>query len=59
MKSAWEYVRRRKQPMIAYKKMWIKGLPFKISFFTWKVWRNKFTLDDFMRSLGYFVASKC
>ncbi|XP_075107168.1 uncharacterized protein LOC142180139 [Nicotiana tabacum] len=59
VRSAWEYVRRRKEPMNSYKKMWIKGLPFKISFFMWKVWRNKLPLDEFMRRLGYLMASRC
>ncbi|XP_019251272.1 PREDICTED: uncharacterized protein LOC109230201 [Nicotiana attenuata] len=36
VRSAWEYVRRRKEPCNAYKMIWIKGLPFKVSFFMWK-----------------------
>lgn len=45
--------------MNAYKKIWIKGLPFKIAFFMWKVWKNKLPLDDFMRRLGYLKAFRC
>ncbi|XP_070049453.1 uncharacterized protein [Nicotiana tomentosiformis] len=59
VKSAWEYLRRRKDPGNAYKKLWIKGLPFKISFFMWKVWRAKLPLDDSMKKLGYHMPSKC
>ncbi|XP_019240885.1 PREDICTED: uncharacterized protein LOC109220870 [Nicotiana attenuata] len=59
VKSAWEYLRRRNNPSIAYKMFWVKGLPFKISFFIWKVWKAKLPLDDFMRRLGYFMPSKC
>lgn len=33
VKSACEYLRRRRDPNIAYKHMSLKGLPFKISFF--------------------------
>ncbi|XP_070015854.1 uncharacterized protein [Nicotiana sylvestris] len=36
VKSAWDYVRRRANPRLAYKMIWVKGLPFKISFFLWK-----------------------
>ncbi|XP_070048893.1 uncharacterized protein [Nicotiana tomentosiformis] len=59
VKSAWEYLRRRNEPALAYSKIWVKGLPFKISFFLWKVWKAKLPLDDWMRRLGYFMPSKC
>ncbi|XP_070024861.1 uncharacterized protein [Nicotiana sylvestris] len=49
IKSAWEYTRRRDEPRIAYRKIWVKGLPFKISFFMWKVWKAKLPLDDFLK----------
>lgn len=58
-KSAWDYVRRRNEPFNAYIKIWAKGLPFKIHFFMWKVWRNKLPLDDLMRRLCYLMASRC
>lgn len=35
--SAWEYLIRRDDPRIAYMMIWVKGLPFKIAFFMWKV----------------------
>ncbi|XP_016442387.1 uncharacterized protein LOC107767807 [Nicotiana tabacum] len=58
VKFAWEYLRRRNDPAISYSKMWVKGLPFKISLFLWKVWKAKLPLDDWMRCLGYFMPSK-
>ncbi|XP_070041409.1 uncharacterized protein [Nicotiana tomentosiformis] len=48
VKTAWDYLSRRDEPRIAYKMIWVKGLPFKISFFMWKVWKAKLSLDDFM-----------
>lgn len=51
VKSAWDYLRRRDDPKKAYKMIWVKGLPFKIVFFMWKVWKAKLLLDDFMRRL--------
>nr|XP_016469786.1 PREDICTED: uncharacterized protein LOC107792109 [Nicotiana tabacum] len=59
VKSAWDYLRRREDPRRAYCLIWIKGMPFKIAFFMWKIWRAKLPLDDFMRKLGYSMASKC
>ncbi|XP_075111512.1 uncharacterized protein LOC142181833 [Nicotiana tabacum] len=59
VKSAWDYLRRRANPKLAYKMIWVKGLPFKISFFLWKVWKAKLPLDDFLHKLGYFMPSKC
>ncbi|XP_019228301.1 PREDICTED: uncharacterized protein LOC109209485 [Nicotiana attenuata] len=59
VKTAWDYLRRRAEPMNAFKMIWVNGLPFKIAFFMWKVWRNKLPLDDFFRRLGYLMASKC
>ncbi|XP_019245221.1 PREDICTED: uncharacterized protein LOC109225083 [Nicotiana attenuata] len=59
VKSAWEYLRRRQEPRNAYRNIWVKGLPFKISFFMWKFWKNKLPLDDFYRRLGYQMASRC
>ncbi|XP_075083476.1 uncharacterized protein LOC142167217 [Nicotiana tabacum] len=59
VKSTWEYLRRRNEPANAYKKIWVKGLPFRIAFFMFKVWRDKLPLDDFFRIVGYLMASKC
>lgn len=59
VKTAWEYLRRRESPRIVYKMIWVKGLPFKISFFLWKVWKAKLPLDDFLRRIGFSIASKC
>nr|XP_016509454.1 PREDICTED: uncharacterized protein LOC107826922 [Nicotiana tabacum] len=59
VKSAWEYTRRRDEPRIAYRKIWVKGLPFKIAFFMWKVWKAKLPLDDFLKRVGYCMSSKC
>ncbi|XP_070025438.1 uncharacterized protein LOC142181904 [Nicotiana tabacum] len=59
VRTTWDYLRRRSEPMSACWKIWVKGLPFKIVFFMWKVWRNKLPLDAFFRRLGYLMASKC
>ncbi|XP_075087987.1 uncharacterized protein LOC142169942 [Nicotiana tabacum] len=38
--------------------MWIKGLPFKISFFLWRLWRQKIATDDMWRRQGQMVMSR-
>lgn len=39
--------------------MWIKGLPFKISFFLWRLWRRKIATDDMWKRQGQMVMSRC
>lgn len=51
-------MRKRNDPATAFEKIWVKGLPFKISFFMWKLWRAKLPLDDYMRKLGYLMPSR-
>ncbi|XP_075097373.1 uncharacterized protein LOC142174882 [Nicotiana tabacum] len=59
VKSACEYTRRRDEPRTTYRMIWVKGLPFKITFFMWKVWKAKLPLDDFLKRVGYCMPSKC
>ncbi|XP_075088118.1 uncharacterized protein LOC107829005 [Nicotiana tabacum] len=59
VRSAWDYTRRRDEPRTAYRMIWVKGLPFKIAFFMWKVWKAKLPLDDFLKRVGYCMPSKC
>ncbi|XP_070036080.1 uncharacterized protein [Nicotiana tomentosiformis] len=42
-----------------YIKTWTKGLPFKISFFLWRLWKGTIPTDDLWRRSGYMVVSKC
>ncbi|XP_070007310.1 uncharacterized protein [Nicotiana sylvestris] len=49
VKSAWEYTRRRDEPRTTYRMIWVKGLPFKIAFFMWKVWKANLPLEDFLK----------
>ncbi|XP_075074578.1 uncharacterized protein LOC142162156 [Nicotiana tabacum] len=59
VKTAWEYLRRRKDPAIIYSNMWVQGLPWKISFFMWKLWKRKLPLDDTIRRMRYSMPPKC
>nr|XP_009786710.1 PREDICTED: uncharacterized protein LOC104234773 [Nicotiana sylvestris] len=51
VKLAWEYTRRRDEPRTTYRMIWVKGLPFKVAFFMWKVWKAKLPLDDFLKRI--------
>lgn len=59
VKTVWQYIRKNKQKSSLYKFIWAKGLPFKISFFMWRLWKAKLPLDDYIRRTGYFQTSKC
>ncbi|XP_060200889.1 uncharacterized protein LOC132629179 [Lycium barbarum] len=59
VKSAWEYIRSKGEKRDVYKKIWVKGLPFKIAFLMWRVWHFKVPLDDVIQSWGYHMPSMC
>lgn len=41
VKSAWEILRNKEAVSEKFKKIWVQDLPFKISFFSWRVWTNR------------------
>ncbi|XP_019225001.1 PREDICTED: uncharacterized protein LOC109206620 [Nicotiana attenuata] len=57
--SAWQIIRHRSDPNQEFKHMWIKGLPFKISFFLWRLWKGRIPTDDVWRRQGQMVMSRC
>ncbi|XP_075101861.1 uncharacterized protein LOC142177287 [Nicotiana tabacum] len=57
--SSWQILRHMADPNQEFKLMWIKDLPFKISFFLWRLWRHKIATDDMWRSQGQMVMSRC
>nr|XP_016479791.1 PREDICTED: uncharacterized protein LOC107801042 [Nicotiana tabacum] len=56
--SAWQILRHRDPTNPEYKLLWTKGLPLKISFFIWKLWRGKVPTDDLWRRNGHLTVSK-
>lgn len=44
---------------MTYKDIWIKGLPFKIDFFIWRMWKGKVIVDDNVRRWGIQGQSRC
>lgn len=42
-----------------YKKCWLQGIPWKMSFMAWRVFRNKVQTDDVLSRFGFNVVSRC
>lgn len=42
VRSAWQYIRRSEVKNSMFKEMWVKGMPFKIAFFMWRIWQGRF-----------------
>lgn len=57
--SAWRILRHREPSNPELVKLWTKGLPFKISFFLWRIWKGKVPTNDLWRRGGYMIVSKC
>ncbi|XP_060177746.1 uncharacterized protein LOC132607677 [Lycium barbarum] len=49
IKSTWDFIRLRGPQVDSYRFVWIKGLPFKISFFLWRCWKYKIPTDDVLK----------
>ncbi|KAM3203903.1 hypothetical protein P3L10_027312 [Capsicum annuum] len=59
VKSAWDYIILRGVKSNIYMYMWIKGLPYKITFMMWRSWKFKIPLDDGVKNIGFSLASRC
>ncbi|XP_060200486.1 uncharacterized protein LOC132628738 [Lycium barbarum] len=57
--NALEAIRQKKQDSWCFKIMWTKGLPYKISFFLWRVWHHKLPIDDVLARIGRNMVSIC
>ncbi|KAH0698803.1 hypothetical protein KY284_013018 [Solanum tuberosum] len=59
VKSAYHMLRKKREPIEWMKHIWIKGLPFKISFFLWRVWKKRIATDDNLKKMRMQIVSKC
>ncbi|XP_019152199.1 PREDICTED: uncharacterized protein LOC109149028 [Ipomoea nil] len=41
------------------KKIWCKGVPWKMAFLSWRVFKRKLPVNDVLRTMGYQTVSKC
>ncbi|XP_059290815.1 uncharacterized protein LOC132044343 [Lycium ferocissimum] len=59
VKSAWEKLRQRQQRSQVYENFWLKGLPYKISMFLWRVWFWKLPIDEVLQKMNISIVSRC
>lgn len=57
--SAWNLLRSRDNLLPHYDKIWVKGLPFKISFFLWRLGKAKIPIDEVLTRMGISLVSRC
>ncbi|WMV31014.1 hypothetical protein MTR67_024399 [Solanum verrucosum] len=58
-KSAYHLLRNKRDTIDWMSCIWIKGLPFKFSFFLWRVWKKRIATDDNLRRIRIHIVSKC
>lgn len=59
VKSTYHILRHKRDKRDWMSCIWIKDLPFKISFFLWRVWKEKIITDDNLKRMKMQIASKC
>ncbi|WMV24639.1 hypothetical protein MTR67_018024 [Solanum verrucosum] len=59
VKSAFHNLRGKKAENEWSNYMWVNGLPYKISFFLWRVWGKRIATDDNLKRMRMQVVSKC
>ncbi|XP_060195138.1 uncharacterized protein LOC132624361 [Lycium barbarum] len=59
MGTTFNLLRRRMDTNELYKRIWIKGLPVKISLFLWRLWKAKIPLDEIVKKWGFQFHSRC
>lgn len=59
VKSAYHILRNKKDKVDWAKMVWLKGLPYKISFFLWRVMHGRIPTDDNLKRMRISIVSKC
>ncbi|WMV37581.1 hypothetical protein MTR67_030966 [Solanum verrucosum] len=44
--SAWEFLRDKDEACLNCKHSWITGIPFKVSFLTWRIWQHRLPIGE-------------
>lgn len=57
-KIAFQCVRRKKEEMNWEKSIWLRGMPFKICFFQWRIWKRRVATDDILKRMKINLASR-
>lgn len=59
VKTAWDMMRRKQEPRRDFELIWHKGLPFKLNFFIWRVWKRRIATDDNLKKMKINIVSRC
>ncbi|XP_060177865.1 uncharacterized protein LOC132607803 [Lycium barbarum] len=57
--TAWELLRSKSVKSDVFKNMWTLGVPFKISFFFWRLWKYKIPVGEVVRRIGVDTEATC
>ncbi|XP_060212032.1 uncharacterized protein LOC132639607 [Lycium barbarum] len=57
--TAWDLLRSKAVKSDVYNNIWISGVPFKISFFFWRLWKYKIPVGEVVRRIGIDTESTC
>ncbi|XP_060216614.1 uncharacterized protein LOC132644078 [Lycium barbarum] len=57
--TAWELLRSKVVKSDVFKNMWTSGVPFKISFFFWRLWKYKIPVGEVVRRIGVDTEATC
>lgn len=57
--NAWQIMRQKEHYSWHYKLLWSKGVPIKISFFLWRLWKFKLPVDEVLARCGFDIVSIC
>ncbi|KAH0636347.1 hypothetical protein KY285_036099 [Solanum tuberosum] len=59
VKSTYHSMRRSMNELEWMNQLWLKGLPFKIAFFLWRIWKKRIATDGNLIRMRVKIASKC
>ncbi|XP_060212008.1 uncharacterized protein LOC132639585 [Lycium barbarum] len=57
--TAWDLLRSKAVKSDVYNNIWISGVPFKISFFFWRLWKYKIPVGEVVRRIGIDTEATC
>ncbi|XP_059295549.1 uncharacterized protein LOC132048883 [Lycium ferocissimum] len=57
--SAWNILRNRGEKHEDFDHLWIQGIPFKVSFLIWRLWKHIISTDDNLRRIRIPIVSRC
>ncbi|KAH0671252.1 hypothetical protein KY285_023647 [Solanum tuberosum] len=59
MGSAWEEIRQKGHEKEEYVSIWSIGVPYKICFLLWRLWKYKIPMDEVLKTLKINLVSRC